>query len=225
MLLPGCTTDCQWCTVCNVCIWSGCRLVVTPSPGLETLKLELELHKTAQWACCYVSHYGLPFLLYKTICLLFQHKKVQLTLFWPGWLRSAQFLISKNIGFKLKIDFSTTLAHYWGKLLLKIHRCTYEKQLPHLTSEVTLRFLCPPGAASTQEHRYVLNRNCWERRCKITPAGSESHADISFFLSSQPVPRSLHSHQIFFYSDFRGKRRGRLCRAGPHWMQTRSTPL
>lgn len=55
--------------------------------------------------------------------------------------------------------------------------------------------------------------DCWH---KITPTGSESHSDIAFFLSSQPLAQSLHPHQIFFYSCLRGKQGGKLRRELTH---------
>lgn len=67
-----------------------------------------------------------------------------------------------------------------------------------------------------QRHLCGLNRNSCVYWCKITPTGSESHSDIAFFLSSQPLPQSLHPHQIFFYSSLRGKQGGRLRRELTH---------
>lgn len=136
---------------------------------------------------------------------------MQLTSLWPGWPIVRADPHAKNIGFKLKIESSTALAHYPINLL-KIQTCAYEKHLPHLTSKETVRFSAArslsPRAVSMREHLYVLNRN---RRRKITPAGSESHADISFFLSSQPLPRSLHSYQIFFNSGGEAGREAEQC--------------
>lgn len=65
-------------------------------------------------------------------------------------------------------------------------------------------------------HLCVLNRICGDCWHKVTPTGCERHSDIAFFLSSQPLPQSLHPHQIFFYSSLRGKRGGRLRRELTH---------
>ena len=86
------------------------------------------------------------------------------------------------------------------------------------------RFFLPSRAASVWAHLYVLNRNCGDGWHKITPTGCERHSDIAFFLSFQPLPHSLHPHQIFFYSSLRGKQGGRLRRELTH-TECRHSPL
>lgn len=73
-----------------------------------------------------------------------------------------------------------------------------------------------PRLQSYPTHLCVLNRICGDCWHKVTPTGCERHSDIAFFLSSQPLPQSLHPHQIFFYSSLRGKRGGRLRRELTH---------
>lgn len=73
----------------------------------------------------------------------------------------------------------------------------------------------PPPGYDCEHICMFVNRNCRDRWHKITPASSERHSDIAFFLSSQPSPHTLHPHQIFFYSGLRGCEEGGCAESWP----------
>lgn len=108
----------------NVCIWSVCRLMASfgslTFTGLETSKLMCV--KTAQWSCCYVNRYRLPFSPLLNRLSSPSKKRDESPVDFILTMMTENLQRSQTL--KLKIDWSTTLAHYWGKLLLKIHSCT-----------------------------------------------------------------------------------------------------
>lgn len=85
------------------------------------------------------------------------------------------------------------------------------------TFMISLMLFLPSHPTGSDCERVCMfeNRNCRDRWHEITPAGSERHSDIAFFLSSQPSPHTLHPHQIFFYSGLRGCEEGGCAESWP----------